>query len=745
MTTSRYLPVVMTLLCAVQTGVSCLPASSGPDTTPLPDPWADVQAQPEVEPNNSLATATAVTYDHAGWVRLSGEIPSLRQGVDLDYFNLGPMQAGDRLTLEVVTPASDLKTVAAVFDADGKLFEIRATETTDAGAVDPRIDNLIHHDSSAYYLVLSRAARAGLVGGTYEVHVVVERGGAVPVPRRQVVWLNFGGGSVTIPEQGPVALRPFDPADIDPVYAGRNATVRDWIVRTVRQNYARYAVTVLSSDETPAPADGAYSTVYFGGYDPRSLGEALAGTDFYNGDPSDVAVVFTQRFTEDLFTVQPDARGLGTAIGNVASHEVGHLLGLSHVHQAYDLMNGYDAPDNLLGDQRFKDSLLNLSIFPVSDLLLSQDANLMLLETVGPAASAGDADVAVCADPSALVTGDLDEDGSLDVVAACPTSLQTWVLWNDGTGRFPAHGVANGFGCTSVGVADLDGNGHPDLFGTDVGTDSVFVYLNQGGADFAAPQTYPVGSGPWSVVAGDVNGDGYPDLAVANSFDDTVSVLSNHGDGTFTTSEPVSGAAFPSSIAAADFNGDHWLDLAFGNVGSQTLPAGAWVLLNRGSGAFQPATTYAELAVVAQVVAADVNGDGLPDLILADQYAAKLASGAADVLLNNGAGGFAAPVSYMAGERTVAVAVGDLNGDGHPDIVAANSGTHDVSVLIGRGDGMFEPEQPYQVGGTPAAVAIADLNGDGLLDIVVANADAGTLSVLFNKGGGRFGMSAAAP
>ena len=741
MPASKHLLLVMSLAGLLCTGVQCPPSPTEPndDQNPQPDPWLEIAATPETELNGNEATATPVAFDAAGKARLTGTIPTIREGPGVDYWNLGPMTAGDRLTLEVVTPGTDLKTIAAVFDADGRLFELQSWRESDQGVVDPAIDDVIRHSSTAYYLVVCRAPRAGLVGGLYEVRISVERGGPVPPTRPQTVWLNFEGGTVTLPDEGPLAFGRFDPQDIDPAYAGQNATVRHWIVETVKQNYARYNVTVLNSDDGPAPADGPFSTVYFGGYAPRSLGEAVTGTDPYNANPDDDVVVFPQRFTEDLFTVRPDARGLGTAIGNVAAHEIGHLLGLNHVHQAYDLMNGYDAPDNLLGDQRFKNSLLNLTIFPVNDILLGQDGHLLLAETVGLVPPASDADLTVCAEPAALAVGDLDENGAVDIVAACPTSLEVWVLWNDGAGAFPTHGMASGFGASSVGVADLNGDGHPDLFGTDVGSGGVFVYMNQGGGNFGTAAMYPTGDGPWSLTAADLTGDGRPDLVVVNSFDDNVTMLPNRGDGTFAASEVISAAAFPLSVTAADFNGDQWVDLAFGNSGTQTLPGGVWVLLNDGAGGFLPPTAYVEAALASGVATGDVNGDGLPDLIVADTFASRLSSGTADVLLNDGNGGFGSPAYYMAGDQSSAVAVGDLNGDGWPDLVLANRGTGDVSVLLNRGDGAFEPEWPYRVGGTPAAVAIADLNGDGRPDIVVAGEDTGTVSILLNKGNGRFG------
>jgi hypothetical protein len=110
------------------------------------------------------------------------------------------------------------------------------------------------------------------------------------------------------------------------------------------------------------------------------------------------------------------------------------------------------------------------------------------------------------------------------------------------------------------------------------------------------------------------------------------------------------------------------------------------------------------------------------------------------VLLNIGGGGFAAPLDYPTGRFPSAVAIGDLNGDGQPDLVTASSGAETVSVLANRGDGSFEAKLEYRTGSFPRAVAIADLNGDGKPDLAVANAgvnavSSNTVSVLTNRPG----------
>ncbi len=199
-----------------------------------------------------------------------------------------------------------------------------------------------------------------------------------------------------------------------------------------------------------------------------------------------------------------------------------------------------------------------------------------------------------------------------------------------------------------------------------------------------------------------------------------------------------SGGPAADSVAIADLKGDGKMDLVVANEcqgSSGTCYGEVAVLLGNGDGTFQPAVTYSTGAYVAYSVAVgDVNGDGKPDLVVANwcqslnQNGDCTGDGAVSVFLGNGDGTFQPAVSYSSGGfYATSVAIGDLNGDGKLDLVVTNTQEEDgydgsVSVLLGNGDGTFQAPVSYDSGGFEAAsVAIANVNGDGYEDLVVAN------------------------
>jgi hypothetical protein len=291
-------------------------------------------------------------------------------------------------------------------------------------------------------------------------------------------------------------------------------------------------------------------------------------------------------------------------------------------------------------------------------------------------------------------------------------------------------------------------------------------------ADFSRPVIY--GTGGYyaaSVASGDFNGDHNPDIAIANSCQSSsngsncdaggvVGVLFGSGDGTLQQSVSyISGGSAASSIAVADLNGDGYPDIVVANQCISVTDCNSGdvgVLLNNGDGTFAPVVSYSAGYGTDAVAIADMNGDGIPDLVVANQClnANSCNNGGVSVLFGTGKGAFQAPTTYSSGgQGAVSVAVRDVNGDGFPDVVVANQcasksncNNGEVDILLGSSNGALHAGSSYSSGGYSAlSVAVADLESGGPPDIIVASLCAtsancvdGVVGILIGYGNGTF-------
>ena len=298
----------------------------------------------------------------------------------------------------------------------------------------------------------------------------------------------------------------------------------------------------------------------------------------------------------------------------------------------------------------------------------------------------------------------------------------------------------------------MNGDGKPDLAITTYGDNGVSVLLNTTDpgattASFATPVSFttaPALVSPRFLAVGDLNGDGRPDIAAVGRFSSNVVVL-------FNTTEP--GAVTPSfspftafpvgssnrSVAMGDLNGDGRPDLVVTNYNDATLS----VLLNTTApGAAVPSfsgqTTFATGNAPYSVAIGDLNGDGKPDVAVANYHSAFLS-----ILLNTMAPGAAVPSLAPQQQENVgsngplSIVIADVNNDGKPDIATANWGIGNATVLEnttspGSSTVSFSKPVALPAGSRPYSIAIADLNGDGRPDVAVANSAANSLSVVLN-------------
>jgi FG-GAP-like repeat len=285
-----------------------------------------------------------------------------------------------------------------------------------------------------------------------------------------------------------------------------------------------------------------------------------------------------------------------------------------------------------------------------------------------------------------VTVDNVNNDGRPDIITGNKGNNTVSVLLGEGDGTFqPPLVIPAGTRVAGAIAVDVNGDGKADLIEDNYAADQIWVLDGHGDGTFGPPTIYPTDNagqfqGVIELTVADVNGDGIPDLIYPTYIGADVEVRLGKGDGTFgpQNSFPARPGAY--EVDVLDVNGDGILDVVCVNAVDNSVS----VLLGKGNGTFLPEHVYPVGANPYSMAVADVNGDGIPDILTSNRN-----DNTVSLLVGNGDGTFQPERLFQTGKTPRRVAVGDFNGDGRIDLATSNQGDNTVSILLGDGDGTF--------------------------------------------------------
>ncbi|CAF4017853.1 unnamed protein product, partial [Adineta steineri] len=349
--------------------------------------------------------------------------------------------------------------------------------------------------------------------------------------------------------------------------------------------------------------------------------------------------------------------------------------------------------------------------------------------------------------PNSIVTGDLNNDGQLDIIVSLYFNLAIDIFLSFGNGTFASpvsYSTGSGSQPQSINIGDFNNDYKLDIVVANCQTANVAVFKGNGDGTMQDEETYSTGSNscPHSVAVGNFNSDNRLDIVVSNFYTSVIGIflgftyMTGIRENTYSTGT----SPHPRTVALGDFNNDNQLDMTIAYYELNAIG----VSLGQTFGNFPLNTIFStgDLSYPTSVALDDLNNDNQVDIAVTNSGTNNVA-----ILFGDGNGNFSSPEIYSTGFGSIpqSLAINDFNNDRKPDIVVVNSGTNNIFTFLKYDIGAFKKQISHFTGthSTPQSVSAGDFNNDGWIDFVVANSGINTIGIFLGLGNGTFSSQVA--